>query len=116
MRFLLSSLLFLLSSVVPISTADDDSKSAPPPFFLIDTTDQLCLAGEEFRRCSIDTLFYVVGAPGKSFNFGEEKCLFYFILYGYPKIVNFLLFIYVDIFALITWQVRIKFTSVQLMV
>ena len=27
--------------------------------------DQLCLAGEEFKRCSIDTLFYVVGSPGK---------------------------------------------------
>eukprot|EP00578_Thalassiosira_sp_NH16_P016295 CAMPEP_0181127708 /NCGR_PEP_ID=MMETSP1071-20121207/28344_1 /TAXON_ID=35127 /ORGANISM="Thalassiosira sp., Strain NH16" /LENGTH=944 /DNA_ID=CAMNT_0023213469 /DNA_START=147 /DNA_END=2981 /DNA_ORIENTATION=+ len=36
----------------------------PPPFFLQDTTDSLCLAGEEFRRCSIDTLFFVVGSPG----------------------------------------------------
>ncbi|KAG7344063.1 ankyrin repeat domain protein [Nitzschia inconspicua] len=26
---------------------------------------QLCLAGEEFKRCAIDTLFYVVGSPGK---------------------------------------------------
>mmetsp|Transcript_16232 Transcript_16232/g.35080 ORF Transcript_16232/g.35080 Transcript_16232/m.35080 type:complete len:935 (-) Transcript_16232:2103-4907(-) len=36
----------------------------PPPFFLQDSTDSLCLAGEDFRRCSIDTLFYVVGSPG----------------------------------------------------
>lgn len=36
----------------------------PPPFFLQDATDSLCLAGEEFRRCSIDTLFFVVGSPG----------------------------------------------------
>ena len=36
----------------------------PPPFFLQDSTDSLCLAGEDFRRCSIDTLFFVVGSPG----------------------------------------------------
>lgn len=37
----------------------------PPPFFLQDPTDSLCLGGEEFKRCSIDTLFFVVGTPGK---------------------------------------------------
>jgi len=37
----------------------------PPPFFLQDPTDSLCLGGDEFKRCSIDTLFFVVGAPGK---------------------------------------------------
>jgi len=36
----------------------------PPPFFLQDTTDSLCLHGETFKRCSIDTLFFVVGSPG----------------------------------------------------
>jgi ankyrin repeat protein len=36
----------------------------PPPFFLQDSTDSLCLHGETFRRCSIDTLFFVVGSPG----------------------------------------------------
>ncbi len=36
----------------------------PPPFFLQDPTDSLCLGGNEFKRCSIDTLFYVVGQPG----------------------------------------------------
>lgn len=36
----------------------------PPPFFLQDPTDSLCLAGDEFKRCSIETLFFVVGQPG----------------------------------------------------
>ena len=36
----------------------------PPPFFLQDPSDSLCLAGDEFKRCSIDTLFFVVGQPG----------------------------------------------------
>lgn len=62
MRFFLSTLLMVF--VPSVWAADADSKSSPPPFFLIDTTDQLCLAGEEFKRCSIDTLFYVVGSPG----------------------------------------------------
>jgi hypothetical protein len=48
--------------------AEDDPShkggKTAPPFFLIDTTDQLCLAGEHFKRCSIDTLFFVVGTPG----------------------------------------------------
>jgi hypothetical protein len=38
--------------------------AGPPPFFLQDTSDSLCLAGDEFRRCSVDTLFFVVGSPG----------------------------------------------------
>ena len=37
----------------------------PPPFFLQDPTDSLCVGGDEFKRCSIDTLFFVVGTPGK---------------------------------------------------
>ena len=36
----------------------------PPPFFLQDSSDSLCFAGEDFRRCSVDTLFFVVGSPG----------------------------------------------------
>ncbi len=39
----------------------------PPPFFLQDPSDSLCLGGDEFKRCSIDTLFFVVGAPGKRY-------------------------------------------------
>jgi len=45
--------------------ADDDKNKAGPPFFLIDTSDHLCLAGEEFKRCSIDSLWYVTGTAGK---------------------------------------------------
>eukprot|EP00980_Cylindrotheca_fusiformis_P028070 scaffold22577_cov122-Cylindrotheca_fusiformis.AAC.49 len=58
MRVALSSFLLLFAWA-----ADEESKS-PPAFFLIDGSDQLCLAGEEFKRCSIDSLFYVVGSPG----------------------------------------------------
>ncbi|KAL7531314.1 hypothetical protein ACHAWF_003716 [Thalassiosira exigua] len=36
----------------------------PPPFFLQDSADSLCLAGEDFCRCSGDALFFVVGSPG----------------------------------------------------
>ena len=59
--------LFVLCSTAIFARADDDAsskKSNGPPFFLIDTSDQLCLGGEEFKRCSIDTLFFVVGSPG----------------------------------------------------
>lgn len=59
MRLLLSSILFFMAWA-----AEEESKS-PPAFFLIDGSDQLCLAGEEFKRCSIDSLFYVVGSPGE---------------------------------------------------
>lgn len=59
--------LFLFCAAATSVAADNDSKKANgPPFFLIDTSDQLCLGGEEFKRCSIDTLFFVVGSPGKS--------------------------------------------------
>ena len=60
---------FLLCATATLVLADDDASSKKangPPFFLIDTSDQLCLGGEEFKRCSIDTLFFVVGSPGKS--------------------------------------------------
>jgi hypothetical protein len=61
--------LLLLCATASLAVADDDASSKKangPPFFLIDTSDQLCLGGEEFKRCSIDTLFFVVGSPGKS--------------------------------------------------
>ena len=51
-------------STVSLSVVAEESKPGPP-FFLIDTTDQLCLAGEEFKRCSINTLWYVQGTAGK---------------------------------------------------
>ena len=68
MRWVLSLLVLsgsLLLSVQGKTGLEDESKKSPPPFFLQDSTDSLCLAGEEFKRCSIDTLFYVVGAPGE---------------------------------------------------
>jgi hypothetical protein len=46
--------------------AAETADKGPPPFFLQDPKDSNCLAGETFKRCSIDTLFYVVGSPGKS--------------------------------------------------
>jgi hypothetical protein len=42
-----------------------DKENAPPVFFLQDPTDGQCLTGDGFSRCSIDTLFYVVGTPGQ---------------------------------------------------
>lgn len=62
-----------ISSVVVVDAATKQEKTktgvpkaqGPPPFFLQDPVDSLCLAGDEFKRCSIDTLFYVVGQPGK---------------------------------------------------
>jgi hypothetical protein len=41
------------------------SKSTgPPSFFLQDPNDGLCLAGKNYKRCGIDTLWYVLGKPG----------------------------------------------------
>jgi hypothetical protein len=63
---LLSTILTTLSwtSLVAAAKSKSDSTNKPPPFFLQDQGDNLCLAGSEFKRCSIDTLFYVVGSPG----------------------------------------------------
>jgi serine/threonine-protein phosphatase 6 regulatory ankyrin repeat subunit B len=58
--------IFLLTVVLsPVVKAVDDSAKGPPPFFLQDPADSLCLHGEDFKRCSIETLFHVVGTPGK---------------------------------------------------
>ena len=59
----LSSTLLLL--IVSSTFAAEATKKAPPPFFIQDTKDSLCVAGEDFRRCSIDTLWYVVGSAGE---------------------------------------------------
>eukprot|EP00562_Extubocellulus_spinifer_P004543 CAMPEP_0178518028 /NCGR_PEP_ID=MMETSP0696-20121128/26021_1 /TAXON_ID=265572 /ORGANISM="Extubocellulus spinifer, Strain CCMP396" /LENGTH=908 /DNA_ID=CAMNT_0020148529 /DNA_START=66 /DNA_END=2792 /DNA_ORIENTATION=- len=62
-----ASALFLAASVA-VSSADEGSgvtkKSGPPPFFLQDAQDSMCMGGEEYKRCSIDTLFFVSGSPG----------------------------------------------------
>ena len=50
--------------VVVVLAQTDTSSKMPPPFFLQDSTDSLCLAGEDFKRCSIDTLWYATGTQG----------------------------------------------------
>ena len=62
----IGSVLFLLEVALAAAADVEKSSKSPPPFFLQDPSDSLCLAGEEFKRCSIDTLFYVVGSPGMS--------------------------------------------------
>jgi hypothetical protein len=64
MKALSSAILLLLAATT--ASAAESTKKAPPPFFLQDPKDSQCLGGEDFRRCSIDTLWYVVGAPGES--------------------------------------------------
>lgn len=64
------ALFFLLTTSTATAAKQEKTKTGvtkaqgPPPFFLQDPSDSLCLAGDEFKRCSIDTLFYVVGQPG----------------------------------------------------
>jgi hypothetical protein len=58
-------LFFLLREGNGVKESATKQTKIGPPFFLIDTSDQLCLAGEEFKRCAIDTLFFVVGSPGE---------------------------------------------------
>jgi len=85
-------LLALVASCRADATASDsagDSSSSrvakasgPPAFFLQDPTDGLCLSGVEFKRCAIDTLWYVTGKPGayllhhrKTDEVEDEECL-----------------------------------------
>lgn len=60
--------LALLVGLISIGFAKSQkalSKSTgPPAFFLQDPNDGLCLAGDKYRRCAIDTLWYVTGKPG----------------------------------------------------
>jgi len=64
-----AALLYLLAASRNIAgvVAEEESKEGgagvtkaqgPPPFFLQDASDSMCLGGEEFKRCSIDTLFF----------------------------------------------------------
>jgi len=65
MKILLAVLQFVLVWTAAEEADQGVTKaSGPPAFFLQDPSDSLCLAGEEFKRCSIDTLFFVVGSPG----------------------------------------------------
>jgi ankyrin repeat protein len=56
--------IFLLACSIAIGRVDGKAEEGPPPFFLQDPSDSLCLAGETFQRCSVETLWYVVGSPG----------------------------------------------------
>lgn len=70
---LLQMLLHLAAALLGAGTVLAVGKEAaiPPPFFIQDPTDSLCLSGEEFKRCSLDTLFYVLGDPGESIELAQ---------------------------------------------
>mmetsp|Transcript_21787 Transcript_21787/g.32574 ORF Transcript_21787/g.32574 Transcript_21787/m.32574 type:complete len:891 (-) Transcript_21787:80-2752(-) len=79
MRYSSAALALFLAAGV--SAKKDVDSSSNPPFFLQDTLDGMCLAGGVFKRCSIDTIFNVVGSPG-SYTIhkrlpasDEEKCV-----------------------------------------
>lgn len=64
---LLCILLLLLATTTSAATEESTQVSkatGPPSFFLQDPMDGLCLGGELYRRCSIDTLWFVTGKPG----------------------------------------------------
>jgi hypothetical protein len=55
---------FLCSIDFSFSQKALSKTSGPPPFFLQDPTDGQCLCGSTYKRCSLNTLWYVVGKPG----------------------------------------------------
>jgi hypothetical protein len=57
-------LLHFCNLAVVTSQKALSKSSGPPAFFLQDPNDGLCLAGGKYRRCAIDTLWYVTGKPG----------------------------------------------------
>lgn len=59
---LLLNVLLLIPLIVSQSAVS--KSSGPPAFFLQDPTDGKCLSGNTFRRCALNTLWYVVGKPG----------------------------------------------------
>ena len=58
--------LLIASSIVVCTTQSQKlaKSTGPPSFFLQDTNDGLCLAGDRYKRCGLDTLWYVTGKPG----------------------------------------------------
>ena len=67
MMILFFILLVSLLSLAPSNAQSQKALSkstGPPAFFLQDPTDGLCLAGDKYKRCAIDTLWYVSGKPG----------------------------------------------------
>ena len=63
-RTLLVSLAVAGATEESASSSRVAKSTGPPSFFLQDPTDGLCLSGTEFKRCAIDTLWYVTGKPG----------------------------------------------------
>lgn len=61
--WLLSITVLLLFGFIRAEAGAVSKSSGAPPFFLQDTQDALCLAGNVFKRCAIDTLWYVTGRP-----------------------------------------------------
>jgi len=61
--FMSSIVLMNIFHIVRTQSAVSKS-TGPPPFFLQDPSDGLCLAGGKYKRCAIDTLWYVTGKPG----------------------------------------------------
>ncbi len=59
---MLATLAF--STFVEIAANAVSKASGPPAFLISDPVDNLCLAGEAFRRCSIETLWFVSGKAG----------------------------------------------------
>lgn len=64
MRVVIGIVIGLLQSSTVVEGAKETASKEPPPFFLQDAQDGMCLSGSTFKRCGIDTLFYVVGSPG----------------------------------------------------
>lgn len=59
------SALVALSAFSALTAQKSVSKSTgPPAFFLQDPNDGQCLGAGKYKRCSIDTLWYVSGKPG----------------------------------------------------
>jgi hypothetical protein len=65
LRAVLGLVCSLGVTVVRVASSRVAKSSGPPAFFLQDPSDGSCLAGGEFKRCAIDTLWYVTGKPGQ---------------------------------------------------
>ena len=63
---LLPTLLFgtACAASAAASSSAVAKRDGPPSFFLQDMSDGTCLGGGQFKRCSIDALWYVSGKPG----------------------------------------------------
>eukprot|EP01031_Cornospumella_fuschlensis_P044413 gene44413-54314_t len=62
---MLKFVLILLSLLLCVRAERSLSRSTgPPAFFLQDLQDGMCLAGASYKRCGLDSLWYVVGKPG----------------------------------------------------